>query len=349
MTGSSFPHLQAPHLPSLDGIRAIAVLIVVEFHYYDWPMFPRGGTGVLLFFVLSGFLITWLLLQEMAGTGTVSLRDFYIRRARRILPALYVAIPFSIAAWTLAGNQFRWPELWSCLGFVSNYYYIVTDMRAPNALPVTWSLAIEEQFYLLWPLLFFAFRGKMEALIRFLVALIAVGTVYRFVMAFFLDGSYFHLYYGFDTRCDHLLTGCLLAILAYRYPDAAVWRRTLSLWPAILNACLFVALSEAERWMGTRWRFGVAYAIEPALVALLIAQSIALAGGAARWLNWSPVTSLGRASYSVYLFHLPCLWLISRFLVGWSAGVMALGLTLIVSVASYRFVETPLRHRRTYA
>jgi peptidoglycan/LPS O-acetylase OafA/YrhL len=113
---------------------------------------------VLLFFVLSGFLITWLLLQEMAGTGTVSLRDFYILRACRILPALYVAIPFSIAAWTLAGNQFRWAELWSCLGFVSNYYYIVTDMRAPNALPVTWSLAIEEQFYLLWPLLFFAFN-----------------------------------------------------------------------------------------------------------------------------------------------------------------------------------------------
>jgi peptidoglycan/LPS O-acetylase OafA/YrhL len=168
---SSFPHLQAPHLPSLDGIRAVAVLIVVAFHYYDSPVLPKGGTGVLLFFVLSGFLITWLLLQEMAATGTVSIRDFYERRARRILPALYVAIPFSIAVWVLAGNQFRWAELWSCLGFVSNYYYIFTDMRAPNALPVTWSLAIEEQFYLLWPILFFAFRRRMGRLIRILSGL----------------------------------------------------------------------------------------------------------------------------------------------------------------------------------
>jgi peptidoglycan/LPS O-acetylase OafA/YrhL len=146
------------------------------------------------------------------------------------------------------------------------------------------------------------------------------------------------------------LTGCLLAILAYRYADSVAWRRVLSFWPAVLTLCLFVALSEAERWMGDRWRFGVAYAIEPALVALLIAQSIALAGGAARWLNWSPVASLGRMSYSIYLFHLPCFWLLSRLLPeSPGVGVMALGLTLVISAASYHFVETPLRLRRTHA
>ena len=166
------------------------MLLVVQFHYYESPFLPRGGTGVLLFFVLSGFLITRLLLQESVETGTVSLRAFYVRRARRILPALYVAIPFSVAAWVLVGNQFRWAELWSCLGFVSNYYYIVTDMRAPNALPVTWSLAIEEQFYFLWPLLFVGFSRQMGTLMRLLIVLVVCGTIYRFVTAFVLNGSY---------------------------------------------------------------------------------------------------------------------------------------------------------------
>jgi peptidoglycan/LPS O-acetylase OafA/YrhL len=324
--------------------------MVAEFHYYESPFLPRGGTGVLLFFVLSGFLITRLLLREMAETGTVSLRAFYIRRARRILPALYVAIPFSIAAWTLAGNQFRWAELWSCLGFVSNYYYIVTDMRAPNALPVTWSLAIEEQFYVLWPLVFVAFGRRTETLIRLLIVLIVGGTVYRFVTAFVLDGSYFHLYYGFDTRYDHLLTGCLLAVLVHRHSDWVGWRRILGLRPAAFTACAFLVLIEAEPWMSDRWRFGVAYAVEPALIALLIAQSVTLSESAARWLNWRPVAWLGRLSYSVYLFHLPCFWLVTWLFTGWrTAGVISFALTLLVSAASYRFVETPFRRSRSYA
>ena len=347
---SGLPNFEKLHLPSLDGIRAVAVLLVVEFHYFNSPYFPRGASGVLLFFVLSGFLITRLLLAEKASTGTVNLRAFYLRRARRILPALYVACPFSIAAWILAGNPFRWAELGACLGFVSNYYYILTRMSAPNALPVTWSLAIEEQFYLLWPVLFLAFRRSETKLIRVLVALIAAGWFYRLILAFVFNGYYYHLYYGFDTRYDHLLTGCLLAILTNRYSAWQGWRWILS-WRALaIAAGLFAILIEAEQWITQQWRFGVVFALEPLLAALLLVQSVALADSAARWLNWSPMRFLGRISYSVYLFHLPCLWIVARQFSGGllQRGILAFGLTLLVSSFSYYFVETPLRQRSKY-
>jgi peptidoglycan/LPS O-acetylase OafA/YrhL len=344
----AIPNLRSSHLPSLDGIRALAVLFVVQAHYVNSTWLPKGATGVMLFFVLSGFLITWLLMKEHAATGAVSLRDFYARRARRILPALAIALPFSIAAWLYSGERFVWLELWACLGFVSNYYYIATHMQAPNAMAVTWSLAVEEQFYLLWPVMFVTIRKRwIRVLVRIVAALIVCGWIYRFVAAFVFHADYWRLYYAFEMRFDHLLMGCLLAIVVHRYPDWRPWRRLLSARAMLATMLLFFAAAEAERWMGDRWRFGLAFAFEPILVALILLQSIALGDSAAQWLNWRPLALLGRWSYAVYLLHLPCFYLAAKFVTGLRPRcLLAFSLTVLFSAASYYLVESPLRKRR---
>jgi len=150
-----YAKLNRKHLPSLDGLRGIAALLVVFYHFGIEFGFhpPPGYLGVLIFFVLSGFLITWLLLKESSATGTVSLSGFYLRRSLRIFPAFYGFWLFSIGVRILGHRTIAWGAAIASFFYVSNYYYSLVP-GADTFMLHTWSLANEEQFYLLWPWVF---------------------------------------------------------------------------------------------------------------------------------------------------------------------------------------------------
>ena len=173
-----------------------------------------GGTGVLLFFVLSGFLITWLLLEEASKTGSVSLRNFYARRALRILPAFYVYAAVMLAYLWLRQRPVNYAQLTAALLYVNNYWQgIYGD---PNTgFSHTWSLAVEEQFYFLWPALFLLLWRNPARMARFLTAGIVFVWIYRLVLLYGFHVNQGYLYEAFDSRADSLMIGCLLAVLLH--------------------------------------------------------------------------------------------------------------------------------------
>lgn len=151
--------LSHSHIPALDGIRAVAVFLVIGSHF-GFALVP-GTQGVMIFFVLSGFLITWLLLKENERYGSVSLAGFYKRRTLRIFPAFYVYWLIVVTLLIGTGRAVPWPHAWSSLLYVSNYYSAING-DPNNGFSHTWSLAIEEQFYLLWPLVFLMLRANLR-------------------------------------------------------------------------------------------------------------------------------------------------------------------------------------------
>jgi peptidoglycan/LPS O-acetylase OafA/YrhL len=166
---SGYSQLQArirlPSIPALDGIRAIAVFLVIFYHLSNerpLPVFP-GPLGVLGFFVLSGFLITWLLIKEQEKTGSISLGGFYRRRALRIFPAFYVFWILAVGShWLVHGaKNVPWSQALSAFFYVSNYFHAMIH-SSPEFIIHTWSLSAQEQFYMLWPLTFLFFSKKEE-------------------------------------------------------------------------------------------------------------------------------------------------------------------------------------------
>ena len=215
---------RAKHLPALDGLRAVAVFVVISYHAGLMKGIP-GDLGVTLFFVLSGFLITWLLLREFAATGSISIRSFYARRALRIFPAYYVFILFSLAVDTALGH--RWSRGLIAVAFT----YLVNYYNAFNGHPITsiahaWSLAVEEQFYLLWPLACLSLLRRSRASAARAVALVIVATVaWRSVLYLLLHAPASYVYNAFDTRCDSLAIGCLIALSLESHWFRAMQRR----------------------------------------------------------------------------------------------------------------------------
>src|ERR1700730_4181433 len=193
--------LSTSHIPALDGLRAVAVYLVIISHF-GFEMVP-GAHGVMIFFVLSGFLITWLLLKENERYGKVSLADFYRRRTLRIFPAVYVYWLILIALLVATGKAVLWPHAWSALFYTSNYYSAING-DPNNGLSHTWSLAIEEQFYLLWPFVFLMLRGNLKRMSVFLFGLIGAVCVYRAVLCFGFHVDQAYIQAAFDTRLDEL-------------------------------------------------------------------------------------------------------------------------------------------------
>lgn len=343
-------NLLAKHLSGLDGLRAIAVLIVIAFHYGMLPFGPDGAHGVLIFFVLSGFLITWLLLKEYDESGEISLRDFYMRRARRILPAFFVSSVLAIGIWLACGNTIRWQEVLSAAAFVSNYYYIFSHQDTGKVLGITWSLAVEEQFYVLWPLLLMALVKKRRVLVLLLCGIIGTVWVYRGVLWFGLHDSWEHLLYGFDTRLDHLMVGCLGAILLRYKMLQAFWKRVVTPGAMLAVMALFMGCMALDNRFGLDFRFSLGFMVEPLLVMVFMAQAIGLASSPlASWLNLRPAQFVGKLSYSLYLYHGPAL-VLTMGLLPYSrlritmpfAAVFLLSLAL----ASFHYVEEPCRQGR---
>jgi peptidoglycan/LPS O-acetylase OafA/YrhL len=335
--------LKESQLAGLDGLRAIAAFMVVFFHF--GVPFVSGGAGVLMFFVLSGFLITWLLLRENDEMGTVSLRKFYVRRSLRIFPAFYCYAAVLFGTIILRHHAvFVRPQALAAFFYVSNYYQALNG--DPNTgLSHTWSLAIEEQFYVIWPLTFLLLRGNYRRLSQFLAGAIVAIWVYRAALVFIFHVHEGYIYEAFDTRADHLLMGCLLAVMLRARLFPRFWSWIIRSWGALVIAALLAISSVAEFLYGPFYRDSISFIVSPLLVAIWITQLIALRGATLwRWTSWGWVRYLGRISYSVYLYQQLLVDVPKKLLSHQHVVVqLAASIALIVVVASmsHFFVERP--------
>ncbi len=331
--------LRSRHLPALDGLRAVAVGGVILFHWGLLP-FAIGSLGVSLFFVISGFLITHLLLAEHEGAGSVSLGRFYARRALRIFPAYYVFLAVAFALMTMRGTPPSVRLVWSSLLYVTDYVQAFGFDRRTLA-SHAWSLAIEEQFYLLWPVALLALLGRRANVLLWLGVAVAVVTAWRTTL--YLSGHGPHIYYAFDTRADQLMLGCALAVVARR----PWWDRVAQ---ALSCRPVFPLLSAIGAYLTFQLPFvgsvaTVGYALSGLFFAALIVQAIMLSGHRAwRWLDAAPVRYVGRLSYPLYLYHQLALPMMGAQAgeMRWSKQFLLRGIiTLALAMASYHLVETP--------
>ena len=356
-------------IPALDGIRAVAVALVLADHG-GLPGVSGGFLGVDVFFVLSGFLITSLLLDEHARTGRIALRDFWIRRARRLLPALLIVVLAVVALRDLfapeavttlrddAVASFFWVANWA---FVAQHTDYFSQGAPPSPLQHTWSLGVEEQYYLLWPLLLIGVAVLFRAHLRWAVfGLASVGALASATAAivFAGDNTLNRIYFGTDTRAQALLVGAAAAALLVRdwttvtMGGPVIRRRWLRGVARVLSvvgvAVLAVAVHVAS---GEAADFRAGLLIIVALAAVLVVGAVALDqdGPLARVLAWGPLVWLGAISYGVYLWHWPIFLALSGERTGLTGGslfVLRCGVTLGVAALSWWLLEQPIRRWR---
>ena len=307
-----------PYLPALDGLRAAAVVAVLLYHAgVGW--LPGGYLGVDTFFVLSGFLITALLLAEWQGNGGIALAAFWARRARRLLPALLLVL-LAVGAYaaflapahelsSLRGDSLATLFYGANWRFVASAQGYFDQFVTPSPLRHAWSLAIEEQFYLVWPLVVLGWlrlrRGRTAGLGGFCVAL-ALGSAA--LMALLAQGAAdtSRAYYGTDTRAQAVLVGAALAVAWHRRPDAVAGRPgrlvlALAGVGVLVTAWLWTSVPDTDRWM---YRGGFLLAAV-ATAAVLAAVARPDPGRAARVLTLAPLRWIGAISYGLYLWHWP--------------------------------------------
>ncbi|MGB7051870.1 MAG: acyltransferase family protein [Acidimicrobiales bacterium] len=342
--------------PDVEGLRAVAILLVVLYHA-DLPGLGGGYVGVDVFFVISGFVITGVLLRERSAKGRTSLAHFYARRVRRILPAATLVIVTTvIATYVVLGPGFgnatavdsRWAEL-----FLANFHFAASGTnylnahQPPSPLQNFWSLAIEEQFYLVYPTLFLvvcSFRMRWSRRARLLVGLGAV-VVASFVLSVVQTSSApAAAYFSPFTRAWELALGALVAVATdrlVRLPRRVAGAMT---WVG-LAAILFAALD-----FGANTTYPGALVAVPVLgAALVIAGGTAVpVFGAEVLLGRAPFGWLGRLSYSLYLWHWPILVLAAesadRQSLPFDRNLLPLALAVAVSVLTFYLYETPIRH-----
>lgn len=335
--------LSDSHISALDGLRAVAVFLVIVSHF-GFVMVP-GAHGVMIFFVLSGFLITWLLLKENERYGTVSLLGFYKRRTLRIFPAFYVYWLVLVAFLVGSGRAVLWPHAWSALFYTSNYYSAING-DPNNGFSHTWSLAIEEQFYLLWPFVFLLLRSNLKRMTAFLLVLIVAVWIHRAVLCFGFHVDQAYIQAAFDTRLDELMVGCLLAVLLRRRALSSLWRAVSAnaSLPLATIALLATSIYAGEIYID-RYRDVVGFAIEPLLVAILIVQMIAFSSTRLwRWTEWPGVRFLGRISYSLYLYQQLTLHPARKALAAYPVVIQltcAILVTIILATMSHYIIERP--------
>jgi peptidoglycan/LPS O-acetylase OafA/YrhL len=348
--------LRQPHLAGLDALRAVAVLLVLIDHSgltnFGTLRVLYGGLGVEIFFVLSGFLITWLLLGEVDRHGRIDLGAFYWRRATRLLPAMLVYLVVGALLLLAMGKPLPWPAITAYALYAMNYYQGLTGAE-PHYLSHAWSLAVEEQFYLLWPALLIVLLRRGWSLRRSLAGLILSLWAVKAVWVLVLGVGDDYLYRALETRADQLFMGCLLAVVLrsgdrwHAVFDTLARHRWLA-GALVLALLATTALLQAD--VTTKYLIG--YAVEPLLIAVLLPLVLVearRAGWVARAINAPVVVLIGQVSYGIYLYH-PFLIHPVRNAVLRLTGSMplAVGLSLLlvlaVAWASFRWIETPLRH-----
>jgi peptidoglycan/LPS O-acetylase OafA/YrhL len=338
--------------PALDGIRAISILAVMLYHS---GLIHGGFLGVDVFFTLSGFLITTLLIEEHAAAGRIALRDFYCRRALRLLPALVpVVIVSGVAMIATAGPS----RVVGMSLFVLSVIFYAANWAAIAGLPLgmlghAWSLSIEEQFYLVWPpvlaLLLRRVRARWLLVAGLLLA--ALGSIllrYHLVES---GAPARRFYLGTDAHADPILIGCATACLVswgysrgVRDPSATTrWRWRVA---ALAAAAVLVAVLVMARFPDDYARRGASTIVAVA-AGILIVDVLQPGSRLAPLLAWSPLVWIGKRSYAIYLWHLPVFFLAGAL---WASGLLeylpsrivpAWVITFAMAGASYRWIEAP--------
>lgn len=341
------------YIAGFDGLRAIAVLMVLVSHVGYGQIVP-GGLGVTIFFAISGFLITTLLIDELGSTGRIDLKLFYARRALRLYPELLALIALCLLSGLFLDLRATTAEMFAGLFYYMNYYYVFGahyPLENTYQWRQLWSLAVEEHFYFLFPGLMLLFGRSIRARFWMVLALVLLPLVWRFVTYYALHLPWQYNYVATDTRIDSIAWGCLLALLVRRTGDGdgtAAGHWFIRPWMAPLAGALLIATllvrSEDFRWT---WRF----TLQGIAIVLLIANLLF----DPRWrrvvaaLEWRPIRYVGRISYGLYLYHMLVNQWIER---AWpdinrpQLLAVSLVLSLLVATLSYRLLETPLKALR---
>lgn len=331
--------LRTGHRPALDGVRAVAIAMVLVDHIGHEPQWHVGHYGVTLFFALSGYLITGLLFDELAQDGTVSLPRFYLRRAARLLPALVVVVVVCDVLFYLLGDIEAVKASIPALAYVANYAVVVAA-EYPPGWAHAWSLAVEEHFYAVWPLALIVMLrrlGTRRALGWTLAACVA-ALAWRGVVLTLdgWDGRWFLVNHGTLARADALLYGCAVALAVRVGWRPRAWMAAAA--PAVVVALVVLDVPDVVEATAGQLVLSVACAV---LLACLDYTSPSLA----RVLSWRPLVWLGAISYGLYLWHYPLLYVaydlgyqgtLARFV---SGGLLATA----AAAASFAWVEQPLR------
>lgn len=348
------------YMPGLDGLRTLAVFAVVAYHL-DASWMPGGLLGVNLFFVLSGYLITNILLNQWVDKGTIDLKEFWIRRARRLLPAL-----FTMLAGVMLWLRFFAPERlaplkWEALAatfYTSNWYLIFHEVSyfesfgPASPLGHLWSLAIEEQFYLLWPILVGLglrhFKGR-KGLIRGTVAIAVISAV-AMALIYMPGQDPSRVYYGTDTRVFALLVGAVSAMVwpSRKANENLAGKRRIALdgMGFIGLLILLFMLVKTNQYQPFLYQGGLLiFSLVTALVVMAIAHPASRLG---RIFGWRPLRWLGESSYGIYLWHYPVIVLTNPVV---STGepnllhiIWQMAVTLLLATVSRYLIEEPIRY-----
>jgi peptidoglycan/LPS O-acetylase OafA/YrhL len=323
------------HNRALDGLRGIAILGVIFRHAFPYSV-TGGGQGVELFFVLSGFLITTLLLEEQVAAGVVSLRAFYRRRAWRLLPALGLLLTVFLVVEVVRGRGGEGLTAVAANGFYTANIRAAwfPSLGSDTVLGPLWSLSQEEQFYVLWPavLIFLSVRLSERRMMALLLLAVTASVVEAFVLTL-RDGWWTHRTFGPDTHSGGLLVGALLAFVLRRPAVTGAWRfRPILNWLGLLPLVVIYSFT---------FPFGAAapfvYAIAACLVTIAVCQQN---GPVGRLISTPPLVWVGRISYSLYLWHIFFLWSFH-----WHHRGIALAVAVAAAYVSTCWFEEPLRRR----
>ena len=348
--------LQQPRLAGLDALRAIAVLLVIVNHLGLDRIGPvmvfDGSLGVELFFVISGFLITWLLLGEHERHGRIALGAFYQRRVARLLPASLAYLLVGMGLLALRHQPIPWGAVVSTVLYGTNYYQAFTGAAA-HYLSHCWSLAVEEQFYLVWPFLLAALLRHGRSPRQALGLSIPLVWLYKAVLIFGFGVGEVYLYRALETRMDQLTAGCLLAVLL----KTPRWRRHFEQlarqgWPLPALVAGLVLSTSLLRDTGTvadQQLFG--FALETVLLCALLPLVLIKAterGATAALLNAPALVLIGQISYGMYLYHPFVVHPVRNAIVRLggppAAGILvAIAALVVVAWVSFQWFEQPLR------
>jgi len=331
--------LMSKQIPALYAVRATAVFLVILFHF---GLNVNGAFGVELFLVLSGFLITRILMYENDKRHRVSLKNFYRKRILRIIPAFYAYLIFGLLVHIVRHHEIPWRSIIASALFVQNYHDAIFH-TGDTYVGHSWYLSIQMQFYLLWPLVFSVFRKNLSQLIKLLVITILGVWIYRAILWFGIGVYQGYIYHAFEARVDHVLVGCLLAVLIKMDTIANLaykvsWHPS---FPLITIAILGISASFHSHF---DYRYSVGYAFEPILIAVLIVQLVGVSCCPVwRTLTENPVVKyLGQISYSLYLYQQLILFTARRITQSLPIVIQlifAIVVTIIAASASYFLVE----------
>jgi peptidoglycan/LPS O-acetylase OafA/YrhL len=342
--------------PGIDGLRTIAVTLVVVFHMWPTTHLIGGAVGVDVFFVISGFVITTTLLQERAATGRIRLGAFYRRRWLRLMPALalvsgtVLAIAVLFPSGVFAGQG---------QGAVFGLTYTM-DLargfgwggdRALDAMGHTWSLGVEEQFYLVWPIALLGLLAAPRWLRGLLwLPLLLVPTALR--LAWWSPEAFFRIYNLPDTRFDQLLVGAALACLMAAVPAARVLLAARVLfWPsvtAVAAVVLYVPMAQPDRRISALFYTVGLLAVAVAAAAIVARLALDPRAWVSRVVGWRPLATVGRRySYGIYLWHYVVLYVVNQYPLSRPVWVTTQVVAVaVLAVLTHRFVERPALRRK---